>query len=176
MKGDPSVILLNILGPEGGLLMKLLGHRPALPGKEISFLSCPLDPAYTEAGMPGHLPATRSGRAADPFLREQLSGMPNPNNHLWNAPRRFAQSWQMEPHGQSPCLPQAGVVPCATLMWGDTSRLASGQAGLRWRIPPPGKYRGVFCCRNKIAVLLKREEGMGHPLDLSHPSLIEGLP
>ena len=39
-----------------------------LPGKEMSFLLCPLDPAYTEAGIPGHLPATQSGSEADPFL------------------------------------------------------------------------------------------------------------
>ena len=30
------------------------------------------------------------------------------------------------------------VVPCPTPRWGDISRLASGQAVLRWHIPPPG--------------------------------------
>ena len=45
MKGDLSVIMLNTLGSEGELL-KLVGQTPALPGKEISFLLCSLDPAY----------------------------------------------------------------------------------------------------------------------------------
>jgi hypothetical protein len=53
-----SVMAANTLDPEGGLL-KLPGQRPALPGKGISFF-VPLDPAYTKAGIPGHLPATRS--------------------------------------------------------------------------------------------------------------------
>jgi len=57
----------HILGFEGGL-WKLPGQRPVLPGKEMSFLLCPLDPAYTEARIPGHLPATRSGSEANPFL------------------------------------------------------------------------------------------------------------
>jgi hypothetical protein len=67
----PSVMVVNTLGPEGGLL-KLFGHRPVLPGKEVSFLLCPLDPAYAKAGIPGHLPATRSGRAADSLLVERF--------------------------------------------------------------------------------------------------------
>ncbi len=54
----------------------------------------------------------------------------------------------MEPHSQSPCLPQAGVVPCPTPMCGDISRLASGQAVKRRRIPPRPKAM-VSCCRNK---------------------------
>jgi len=54
----------------------------------------------------------------------------------------------MEPYGQGPCLPQAGVVPCATPMWGDIPRLRPGQAGLRWRIPPRPKVV-VSCCRNE---------------------------
>jgi len=35
--------------------VKLLGHRPGLPGKEITFLIVPLDPAY-KAGLAAHLP------------------------------------------------------------------------------------------------------------------------
>ncbi len=63
----------HILGFEGGL-WKLPGQRPVLPGKEMSFLLCPLDPAYTEAGIPGHLPATRSGSEANPFLMKRPKG------------------------------------------------------------------------------------------------------
>jgi hypothetical protein len=48
------------------------------------------------ASRKGHFPATRSGSAADPFLVGQISAMPNPMNHLWNAPRRFARSCQMK--------------------------------------------------------------------------------
>ena len=35
--------------------LKLPGHRPGLPGKEIIVLIVPLDPAY-RAGLAGHLP------------------------------------------------------------------------------------------------------------------------
>jgi hypothetical protein len=34
------------------------------------------------ASRKGHFPATRSGSAADPFLVEQLSAMPNSENNL----------------------------------------------------------------------------------------------
>jgi len=34
------------------------------------------------ASRKGHLPANRSGSAADPFLVEQLPTMPNPKNNL----------------------------------------------------------------------------------------------
>ena len=37
-------------------------------------------------------------------------------------------------------LPQAG--PIQTPLWGNISRLASGQAVLRWRIPPAGMGLG----------------------------------
>ena len=37
--------------------VKLLAHRAALPGNEVSFLIVPLDPAY-KAGLAGHLPVT----------------------------------------------------------------------------------------------------------------------
>ena len=37
--------------------MKFPAHRAGLPGKEISFLIVPLDPAY-KAGLAGHLPVT----------------------------------------------------------------------------------------------------------------------
>jgi len=45
--------------------------------------------------------------------------------------------------------------PIHTPMWGDIP--AKG-----WRISPPGKSRGMSCCRDEIAVL-KCEEGMGRP-------------
>jgi hypothetical protein len=51
---NPSVMGENTLGSEGGLL-KLLGQRAALPGKELSFLLCPLTPP-SRAGLTGHLP------------------------------------------------------------------------------------------------------------------------
>jgi hypothetical protein len=38
------------------VIVKLSAHRAGLPGKEISFLIVPLDPAY-KAGLAGHLPA-----------------------------------------------------------------------------------------------------------------------
>jgi hypothetical protein len=37
--------------------VKLPAHRAGLPGKEISFLIVPLDPAY-KAGLAGHLPVS----------------------------------------------------------------------------------------------------------------------
>ncbi len=77
----------------------------------------PLDPAYTRRGFRG---TCRPPAAADPFLVEPLSALPNSKNHFRNTPRRVAQSCQ------------------------------------------------------KIAVL-KREEGIGRPLDLSPPSIMEGL-
>jgi hypothetical protein len=43
--------------------MKLPGHRPGLPGNEISFLLCPFDPAH-RAGFAGHLPVRRSNAEA----------------------------------------------------------------------------------------------------------------
>jgi hypothetical protein len=39
--------------------MKLLGHRPGLPGKVTSFYIVPLDPAHS-AGLAGHVPAKRT--------------------------------------------------------------------------------------------------------------------
>jgi hypothetical protein len=39
--------------------MKLLGHRPGLPGKVISFYIVPLDPAHS-AGLAGHVPVKRT--------------------------------------------------------------------------------------------------------------------
>ena len=42
-------------------LMKLLGHRPGLPGNVKSFYIVPLDPAHS-AGLAGHLPVKRSVR------------------------------------------------------------------------------------------------------------------
>jgi len=53
----------------------------------------------------------------------------------------------MESHGQV-------RGPIQQLLWGDIFRLASGQAVLRWRIPPPGEYRGVSCCRDNISLSL----------------------
>jgi hypothetical protein len=38
--------------------LKLLAHRPELPGKVISFYIVPLDPAY-EAGLAGHVPVNQ---------------------------------------------------------------------------------------------------------------------
>jgi len=38
------------------LIVKLPAHRAGLPGKEISLLIVPLDPAY-KTGLAGHLPA-----------------------------------------------------------------------------------------------------------------------
>ena len=46
----------------------------------------------------------------------------------------------MEPHGQNPCLPQAGVIPCPTPMWGDIPVT-------RLRIPP--RPKAVPACRQK---------------------------
>jgi hypothetical protein len=39
-------------------LMKLLGHRPGLPGNVTSLYIAPLDPAHS-AGLAGHVPAKR---------------------------------------------------------------------------------------------------------------------
>jgi hypothetical protein len=39
--------------------VKLLGHRPGLPGKAISFHIVPLDPA-SKAGLAGHVLAKNS--------------------------------------------------------------------------------------------------------------------
>jgi hypothetical protein len=39
--------------------VKLPAHRAGLPGKEMSFLIVPLDPAY-KAGLAGHLPVKKS--------------------------------------------------------------------------------------------------------------------
>ncbi len=45
----------------GDDVMKLPAHRAALPGKEVSFILCPLTPAY-KAGLAGHVPATPGWR------------------------------------------------------------------------------------------------------------------
>ena len=50
------------MSPTQESILKLLGHRPGLPEKVVSFHVVPLDPAY-KAGLTGHVPAT--GR---PFL------------------------------------------------------------------------------------------------------------
>jgi hypothetical protein len=76
-------------------------------------------PSCLPAGEKGHLPATRSVSGADPSLAEQLSGLPNPKNNLWNTT--------------------------------------------------------VCPFKSKKIALLKREEGMGHPLDLQYPRLSEAL-
>jgi hypothetical protein len=47
--------ILRALGKESIEVVKLPAHRAGLPGKEISFLIVPLDPAY-KAGLAGHLP------------------------------------------------------------------------------------------------------------------------
>ena len=72
--GKVSVSDLNLgrKGPHGSLFdritevqfigddsfVKLPAHRAGLPGKEISFILCPLTPAY-KAGLAGHLPVKK---------------------------------------------------------------------------------------------------------------------
>jgi hypothetical protein len=60
----------------------------------IAFI-VPLDPAL-EAGLSGHLPATRSVSGADPLLAEQLLLLPNLNNNLYNPPRPPVGPYQTE--------------------------------------------------------------------------------
>jgi len=47
----------------------------------------------------GHIPATRSGSAANPFTVEQLAAMHNLKNNLWNVSRRLVQPCKTK----SPC-------------------------------------------------------------------------
>jgi hypothetical protein len=49
--------------------VKLPAHRAGLPGKEISFLIVPLDPAY-KARLAGHLPAiNQTAQEKAPYAR-----------------------------------------------------------------------------------------------------------
>jgi hypothetical protein len=60
--------------------VKLPAHRAELPGKEMSFLIVPLDPAY-KAGLAGHLPVKRIVLQLillPPYLLTPYSLLPTP--------------------------------------------------------------------------------------------------
>jgi hypothetical protein len=56
--------------------VKLLAHRAALPGKEISFILCFFDPAY-KARPAEHLPAKNDGKSPEVrVLTQNPAGLP----------------------------------------------------------------------------------------------------
>jgi hypothetical protein len=58
--------------------VKLPAHRAGLPGKEMSFLIVPLDPAY-KAGLAGHLPVKRIVvQCCGPAVLQLRSPQPQP--------------------------------------------------------------------------------------------------
>ena len=72
--------------------VKFPAHRAGLPGKDISFLFVPLDPAY-KAGLAGHLPVKT---LAKPPLKKKR-GQPQLANPLKSLPRETVGAAGFEP-------------------------------------------------------------------------------
>jgi hypothetical protein len=57
--------------------VKLPAHRAGLPGEEVSFILCPLTPAY-KAGLAGRVPVNLFNRLFSFFVKSNLRSCHEP--------------------------------------------------------------------------------------------------